>query len=405
MSNPGYGIVKRWLPRKATAAILTGQGIQMDFSKADQVVQDYIGKAAPAITAQVRWKGKVVYERAAGWLDPETRQRPTRLDTMFDLASVTKLFVTAVCMQLVEMGRLELDRPVCKEVPEFNGERPIRAYENPLAADQLVEPRETPDVFVDTAKITYRDLLSHRSGLPAWRPLKDQPDAGAALRMALGTPFFYPTGTRVVYSDIGLILLGLTLERARRWRLDELVRDLVVWPLGLRQTRYLPIDGQPYDTSNIAPTEFCEWRKRRVVGEVHDENAARLGGISGHAGLFSTVGELARFGENFLNPWRGLLNPRTVAEMARLQAEEGTARRGLGFALWSPDPEASSNPFSQKTFGHTGFTGTSLWIDPERKLTVALLTNRVYYGRDAEEIIRLRVDLHRAIVQEVDRNG
>ncbi len=132
----------------------------------------------------------------------------------------------------------------------------------------------------------------------------DQPDAGAALRMALGTPFFYPSGTRVVYSDIGLILLGLALERTLRWRLDEIVRESVTIPLGLAHTRFLPLSGQPYDTTNVAPTELCAWRKRRVVGEVDDENAARLGGIAGHAGLFSTVNDLARFGQSFLNHWQ-----------------------------------------------------------------------------------------------------
>ena len=153
--------------------------------------------------------------------------------------------------------------------------------------------------------------------------------------------------------------------------------------MGLTATRYLPIAGQPYDTANIAPTEWCAWRKRRVLGEVHDENAARLGGVAGHAGLFSSAPELARFGQAYLDGGAPLLAPATVAEMTRLQMEDGAIRRGLGFALWSPDPEASSNPFHPSAFGHTGFTGTSLWIDPSRALLVALLTNRVYYGRDA----------------------
>lgn len=377
----------------------------MNFSKVDQVLTDYDGKVAPAVVVQVRWKGKVVYKRAQGWLDPETRQRPVRLDTLFDLASVSKLFVATAFMMLIEQGWYGLDGPVSKEIPEFSGLRPIQPYEHPLQPGEWVQPAERAGCMVDAGKVTFRHLLTHSSGLPAWRPLKDQPDAGSALRMALSTPFFYPTGSRVVYSDIGLILLGLCVERTIRWRLDEAVRDGVTRPLGLLQTRYLPLEGQPYDTSNIAPTELCAWRGRRVVGEVHDENAARLGGIAGHAGLFSTAGELARFGQVFLDSGRPLLSPKTVAEMVRLQAEEGNARRGLGFALWCPDPEASGNPFSSSAFGHTGFTGTSLWMDPARKLVVAALTNRVYYGRDAAPILRFRVDLHRAIVEAVDRFG
>lgn len=155
----------------------------------------------------------------------------------------------------------------------------------------------------------------------------------------------------------------------------------------------------------MAPTELCAWRGRRLAGEVHDENAARLGGVAGHAGLFGTAGDLAALGQMYLEGGRPLLRPDTVAEMVRLQAEEGSTRRGLGFALWSPDPEASGNPFSQRAFGHTGFTGTALWVDPERDLVVASLTNRVYYGRDAAGITAFRVALHRAIVAAVDRQG
>jgi len=375
----------------------------MNFSKSDEVIAAYAGRVAPAITVQVRRAGKIVYQRAQGWLDPDTRQRPVQMDTQFDLASVTKLFVTTVFMRLVEQRRLGLDEPVSKLIDEFTGMRPIRAYEHPLQPGQYVQPTGGAADWVDAGKVTYRHLLTHTSGLPAWRPLKDQADAGAALRMALHTDFFYPTGTRTIYSDIGLILLGLAVERARRWRLDELVREFVTRPLRLMDTRYLPLAGKPYDTRNIAPTEVCAWRGRRVVGEVHDENAARLGGIAGHAGLFSTAGDLARFGQVFLDNGRPLLSAKNVAEMTRLQAAEGTTRRGLGFALWCDDPQASGNPFSPHAFGHTGFTGTSLWLDPERKLVVAVLTNRVYGGRDAGEIIPFRVDLHRAIVTEIDQ--
>jgi CubicO group peptidase (beta-lactamase class C family) len=377
----------------------------MNFSSADDVIAAYAGRVAPAITVQVRRSGKVVYERAQGWLDPETRQRPVQMDTQFDLASVTKLFVATAFMLQVESGRRKLDEAVSRTIPEFAGLRPVQAYEHPLQPGQFVQPAPGAAEMVDAGKVTYRHLLTHSAGLPAWRPLKDQPDAGAALRMALNTAFYYPTGTRTIYSDIGLILLGLAVERTLRRRLDEQVYDFVTWPLRLLHTRYLPLAGQPYDTRNIAPTEVCAWRGRRVVGEVHDENAARLGGIAGHAGLFSTAGDLAQFGQAFLNTWQPLLKPATVAEMARLQAQEGTTRRGLGFALWCDDPQASGNPFSPSAFGHTGFTGTSLWMDPERKLVVAVLTNRVYYGRDAGEIIQFRSDLHRAIVAEVDRNA
>ena len=126
----------------------------------------------------------------------------------------------------------------------------------------------------------------------------------------------------------------------------------------------LPAAGQ--SSGGVASTEFCAWRGRRIVGEVHDENAAGLGGVAGHAGLFSTAADLGIFGQVFLDDGRPLLLAGTVAEMTRLQAHDGDVRRGLGFALWSPDPEASGSPFGAGAFGHTGFTGTSLWVDPKR---------------------------------------
>lgn len=374
----------------------------MRFLASEQIIDQAVGKVAPAIAIEVLQHGKVIFSKAAGWLNPETQSRPTRMDSLFDLASVTKLFVTTAFMTLVEEGKVAVDQPVCTVLPEFSGMRPVRPYEDPLKWGDHVQPKDGLDVQVDASQVTYRNLLAHNSGLPAWRALKDQPDAAAARSMALTTDFFYPLGTRSVYSDIGLILLGMSIEKVAGMPLDEAVRRRVTDPLELLQTRYLPIAGQPYDCGNIAPTELCKWRNRRVVGEVHDENAARLGGVAGHAGLFSTAPELAKFGQSYLQDGKNLLNTGTIDEMTRLQMADGNTRRGLGFALWSPDPEASGNPFDQSAFGHTGFTGTSLWIDPSRQLVVALLTNRVYYGRDAGEILKFRVDIHRSIVAEVD---
>ncbi|MCJ7739455.1 MAG: serine hydrolase, partial [Anaerolineae bacterium] len=149
---------------------------------------------------------------------------------------------------------------------------------------------------------------------------------------------------------------------------------------------------------HIAPTEFCRWRNRRIVGAVHDENAYRLGGVAGHAGIFSTAEDIAAFGQMTLDGGGELLSTETVSEMRRLQTAGLGTPRGLGFLLWSADPEASSNPFSRSAFGHTGFAGTSLWIDPGRDLTVALVTNEVYNGRSDRKIGALRVAVHRAVV-------
>lgn len=373
----------------------------MDFTAVDTILSQAVPALCPATQLVIRQQGGVIYKRAYGWLDPATHQHPTTRDTLFDLASVTKLFVATSFMRLVEAGQVGLDQPVMTVLPAFCGERPIAAYEDPLqsgATVQIVEGGGT----VDAGAVTFRHLLTHTAGLPAWRPLFRQADRTQAETMALTTFFSYPIGTQIVYSDIGLILLGMAVAQLTGQELAAAVRSLVLAPLGLMQTRYLPIGAQACDPAQVAPTEQCQWRQRRIVAEVHDENAAKLGGVSGHAGLFSTAGEVARFGQLFLDGGAPLLQPATVTEMRRVQAQAGDLRRGLGFLLWSPDPEASSNPFSQRAFGHTGFTGTSLWIDPERELVVALLTNEVYHGRVNRRIGQLRVAVHKAIVQAVD---
>lgn len=367
----------------------------------NRILKDSVPTVTPALQLVVLQHGKTIYDQAAGWLDPETRQRPVRRDTRFDLASVTKLFVTTALMTLCDAGQVDLRQPVSTVLPEFSGKRPIQPYEHPLQKNEFVSLCEEGGE-IDAGQITFTNLLTHRSGLPAWRPLFRQADAAHARRMATETFFSYPTNQHIVYSDIGLILIGLALERLTGQPLQEVIRDRVLTPLELRHTRYY---GLPQRSSavNVAPTEFCQWRHRRIVGEVHDENAARLGGVSGHAGLFSTARDVARFGQLFLEGGSPILHAETVAEMSRLHAEEGAVRRGIGFVLWSPDPEASGNPFSQQAFGHTGFTGTSLWIDPVRQLVVALLTNEVYYGRENRKIASLRVNIHRVIVEGLTR--
>jgi CubicO group peptidase (beta-lactamase class C family) len=369
----------------------------MNFSRADSILSQAIGTVTPAAQLVIRHKGTVVHDVAMGFLDPETHTRPTDAETLFDLASVTKLFTTAAFMTLVEQGKVSLDDPVRSVLPEFSGARPIQPYENPLDWGKTVSVTDQPGT-VDADRVTFRHLLVHNSGPPAWRAFKDQPDAESALQMALDTFFSYPTGERIVYSDVGLILLGVAVSRLTGSPLDETIYQRVTQPLGLR-AHFQP--AAPLQSpKNIAPTEFCKWRGRRIVGEVHDESAWRLGGVAGHAGMFAHAGDVAAFGQSFLDA--ALLRRETIAEMTRLQAEFNDVRRGLGFALWSPDPEASSNPFSPSTFGHTGFTGTCLWIDPSRALVVALLTNDVYGGREGRGIADLRVKIHRAVVESVD---
>ena len=369
----------------------------MNFSKADSILSQAIGTITPAAQLVIRHHSEVVHDVAMGFLDPETKTRLANAETLFDLASVTKLFTTVAFMMLVEQGKVSVDDPARNVLPEFSGERPIQPYENPLDWGKTVSVTDQSG-NVDAGKVTFRHLLAHNSGLPAWRAFKDQPDAESAIRLALDTFFSYPTGERVVYSDVGMILLGLAIGRLTGSPLDETIYQRVNRPLGL--SAHFQSAAPLQSTQNIAPTEFCQWRSRRIIGEVHDESAWRLGGVAGHAGMFAHARDVAAFGQSFLDAT--LLRGETIAEMTRLQAEFNGTRRGLGFALWSPDPEASSNPFSPATFGHTGFTGTCLWIDPLRALVVALLTNDVYGGRQGRGIADLRVQIHRAIVESVD---
>ena len=412
----------------------------MNLDNAQAILQSAIGVVTPAAQLVVRVRGDVVCSEAFGWLDPETRAHPTQRDTLFDMASVSKLFTVTAFMTLVEEGRVALDTPVGAVLPEFSGLRPIQPYEDPLNPGGMVAVSENGG-FVDAGRVTFHDLLTHTSGLPAWRPLYREPSAEVARQIALDTFFSYPTGTQVVYSDVGLILLGMAIERLTGQSLDAVVRNRVTAPLELQNTCYLPVKSNEKrvksneatvsdrilpltDNSlpisdysllisnpqslSIAPTEFCAWRNRRIAGAVHDENAYRLGGVAGHAGVFSTAEDIAAFGQVFLDRPTGqrrgfpLLLSSTVNAMTHCYTGEIGTRRGLGFALWLDDPEASSNPFSQSAFGHTGFTGTCLWMDPERDLVVALLTNEVYNGRQNRGIAGLRVAVHQAIVVAID---
>jgi CubicO group peptidase (beta-lactamase class C family) len=206
----------------------------------------------------------------------------------------------------------------------------------------------------------------------------------------------------MVYSDLGIILLGEAVARLSGMSLAAYMRSAVLRPLHLTLTTYNPLaHGIPAE--QIVPTEFCAWRERRCLGEVHDENAASLGGVAGHAGLFSTAWEVAVLGQTYLNGGcygrARILSPETVAEMTRVQVDWGDNPRGLGWLQRSQGWSSSGRLFGPRSYGHTGFTGTSLWVDPGRELVVALLTNRVYSGRDPAGIADFRPRLHDAVVE------
>jgi CubicO group peptidase (beta-lactamase class C family) len=281
-------------------------------------------------------------------------------DTLYDYASLTKLFTTTAVMRLVERGRLGLDEPVARWLPDFGA-----------GGKQAV---------------TLRQLLTHTSGLPdllkLWL-LADSPSA--RMKLVLSAPLLNSPGTVMRYSDLGLIALGHVLEEVTGSPLDTVVTDLVTAPLGLTSIGFRPpADLKPH----IAPTEDEQAVGRGLVwGEVHDENAWSLGGVAGHAGLFGTADDLGRFGQLYLDggvlDGVRLLRADTVAEMTRNQIGR-LGWRGIGWEL-----NASfymGRLASPRTFGHTGFTGTSLVIEPSRRLIVVLLTNRVHPTRNGPSI-------------------
>ncbi len=365
----------------------------------DEAMRAAVGGVFTAAALLVAGNGGVVLHRAYGWLD-DAMARPTQTDSLFDLASVTKLFTTTAFMTLVDAGRVALDDPVSPVVPEFSGPRPIGRFENPLTGE--IEALGDVGSLVDADRVTFRHLLTHTSGLPAWTPLYRLPDRETAIAAVLGSDFAYPIGARILYSDLGLILLMEAISRIAGEPFEDYLRRAVLAPLGLRRTMFNP---PPELWPDTAPTEICRWRERRLRGEVHDENAGRLGGVSGHAGLFAAVGDVAVLGQMYLNGGAygetRVLSQAVVAEMTRVQARWEGDRRGLGFMLQG-EGEWRRPYLGDAAYGHTGFTGTSLFMDPLQEMVIALLTNRVYFGRDVEGIQMLRRVVHEGIASALE---
>ncbi|MGB8542347.1 MAG: glycoside hydrolase family 3 N-terminal domain-containing protein [Candidatus Acidiferrales bacterium] len=321
--------------------------------------------------------------RAFGKLTRDAKSPAVTADTLYDMASLTKVIVTTTSvMILVQQKRLDLDTPVARYLPEWAA-----------AAKSDLDPTWR-------ARVTIRNLLLHDSGLPAHRDFYKQTKGhDAVFALVLAEPLVHQPGTKVEYSDLGFILLGEIVQRLTGISLDEYTRQHIFSPLGMNASQFNP-PRKLWPT--IAPTENdVDFRKRLLQGEVHDENAWAMGGVSGHAGLFSTAGDTAIFAQMILNggiyAHRRILTRATIQEFTARQAI-GDAARTLGWDTVT-QPSSSGHYFSPNSFGHTGFTGTSLWIDPDRDLFVILLTNRVNPTRANEQIRQLRPAVHDAIMQ------
>ncbi|HET7276090.1 MAG TPA: serine hydrolase [Longimicrobiaceae bacterium] len=347
-------------------------------AEVDEVIQQAIADSVfPGAALAVGRKSGLVRMRGYGSLSYLPDAPPVNArETIYDLASLSKIIgTTAAVMELVEEGRLQLDAPVRHYIAEFEGE--------------------------GKAAVTLRHLLTHTSGLPAGIWLYGSArSADEALRQVVNQPLKWEPGERVQYSDLGMILMAEVARRAADMPLDEYLALHVYAPLGMSSTMYLPPIVLQH---RIAPSAVNTERPFVLQGIVHDGNAFRLGGIAGHAGIFSTARDMAIFAQTMLNggPYGHvrLYDSATVARFTRRQP--GAEQRALG---WDTPSRVSSagHYFSDQSFGHTGYTGTSLWIDPEKDLFVVFLTNRTYSGASAREIFRVRQAVHDAVAEAID---
>ncbi len=331
----------------------------------DDAVADGIRVGAfPGAVVVVGTRDTVLLAKGYGHFTYSTDSRVPGADsTIYDLASLTKVVATtASVMRLVEAEQLDLDVPVQRYLPDFVGE--------------------------EKEQVTVRHLLEHRSGLRAFLPLNEQAaTAEEARHLVVTEELRWPPGSRMEYSDLNAMLLGWIVESASGLSLDEYSAREVFEPLGMTQTRFRPPrDSRP----RIAPVGL--WRGYVIAGELHDQNAVRLGGVSGHAGLYSTGMDLARYAQMYLKQGRDangvqLFRPQTVQEFT----ERGYRHRSLGWEMNDTTEEGHTGRLlSDSAFGHGGYTGTSIWIDPSRDLFVIVLTNRVYAPKTRRSISTLR---------------
>ena len=393
----------------------------LDPALLDDLLARHLPATFPALSLCVIHQGGIALELARGWIDPETKRLPVTNESIFDLASVSKLLVEVNFLALVEAGAVSLDDALVSVIPEFGrvNPRPIAGGQDPHTREFLPAAARFRGRTVDPSTVTFKHLLTHSSGLPAWRsvyllagdappPPPSPGDDYAVERWQRGLaamvdfPFTGTVGDTLRYSDIGIMLLGEAVARLHGGRLDEAIAALILQPLGLRSFTYNPLaNGIPRE--RIAPTEVDDhWRMRRVWGEVHDENACGVGGIAGHAGLFATARDVARFGQAWLGGDAGMKVGAALRTLATSEQANGQFRLGLGWMLKAEDDASAGDLFSAESYGHTGFTGTSLWIDPSRQLVTALLTNRVYHGRDPEGIHAFRRAAHDGIAAAID---
>ncbi len=371
-------------PNSISAAALVQQDSR--FAASFQMIEQAIaGRAFPGACLAVTNRTELLALKAFGRFTFEPASSPVTSATLFDLASVTKVAATtSMAMVLYERGLLDLDAPVAGIVPEFVSASP----------ETKRDPRRQA--------VTVRMLLAHTSGLAAHEKFYLQARTREDLLHAVYcAPLQSDPGDHSTYSDIGFILLGVLLERIAGEPLDVFCQREIFGPLGMTSTTFNPpSEIRP----NIPPTadESAEnaFRRRIIQGEVQDENASVLGGVAGHAGLFANAEDLSRFARAMLQRGRPILRPETVALFTRRESLIAQGSHALGWDTPSA-PSQSGKYFGGHAFGHLGYTGTSLWMDPERELSITLLTNRTWPDCANQAIKRIRPLVHDAVVEAI----
>jgi CubicO group peptidase (beta-lactamase class C family) len=354
------------------------QDQERQFVRALQILEHGIAQEAfPACSLAVTHCGKLVALKGFGQFTFQPDSPDVDSNTIFDLASLTKvLATTAAAMVLYERGLLDLDLPVVSVFPEF------------------------VDNDARRQNVTVKMLLEHSSGLPAYEKLfLDAATRDKLLHRALNTPLTSDPQSEAVYSDIGFIILGVLLERVADTGLDAFCRREIFGPLGMAQTSFSP--PAPWIALSAPTMDDRTFRHRVVQGEVQDENAYVMGGVAGHAGLFGSAADIAAFAHAMLRRGHPILRPETVATFTRRASTPPGSSRALGWDTPS-FPSQSGQFFSPSSFGHLGYTGTSLWIDPERELSITLLTNRTWPDCTNQAIKQIRPRFHDAVIQALE---
>jgi serine-type D-Ala-D-Ala carboxypeptidase len=393
-------------PAAGTGGALAGGsasgGTDLGWDEVEQAFEQAVERRVfPGATVVVRKGAEVAYEGAFGFRTLIPEPAPIRIDTVFDLSSLTKALATTVAvMMLARDGKLRLDDRVTRFFPSFG--------------------------VHGKGRITFRHLLAHCSGLAAWRPFYQQivevERQGKVNFMASHSArdWIYaevnrdkpqaPPLSKTIYSDLNFIVLGEAVEQASALALNRFCREKIYRPIGLRATDFIDLSLararrlEPV-ADMFAATEICPARKRLLVGEVHDENAFAMGGVAGHAGLFAPVREVDRLARELVDCYHGrssLIPQKIIAEFWTRDKTVGGSSWALGWDTPSPEYSSSGRYFPRTSVGHLGFTGTSIWIDPQREIVVTILTNRVHPSRESQQIREFRPAIHDLIMEALE---